>query len=448
MLKRISFFSLLVLITMPKISAQVVFNDFPNVLTVKEKEEIVFRVTQNRLEQLMPGIMKQAGIDMWIIACNEDDLDPVFETMIPYKMWCPITQILVFYYRGPGDVERINISRTNLDGLFTGVWDYSASDNDRGEGQWECLKRIVMERDPQKIGVNIGEIQWAAGGLTYVLHNKIVETLGKKYAARLVSAEPVVTQWLMVMLDEEVEYMERAQQVAHKMFEETFSSAVITPGQTTIGDLRYYYWQRITDLGFELGSHPRFEIHRITPDGAKKYSGLDDVIQPGDFLFVDAVIILMHYYTDHAVWAYVLRPGETDAPENFRKLMAEGNRLQDVFCGEFKEGLTGDEILTNILKKAKAQGIPNPKIFSHSIGWYLHETGPLIGLPWEQVSNPGRGDVKLAYNSCYTAELSVKKEMPELGGKMFHMPLEQVVFFSKNGVIILDGRQTGFYLVK
>ena len=39
--------------------------------------------------------MRRAGIDMWIIVCNEDNLDPVFSTMIPYDVWCPITQILV-----------------------------------------------------------------------------------------------------------------------------------------------------------------------------------------------------------------------------------------------------------------------------------------------------------------------------------------------------------------
>lgn len=111
-----------------------------------------------------------------------------------------------------------------------------------------------------------------------------------------------------------------------------------------------------------------------------------------------------------------MRVGETDVPETFKKVMAEDNRLQDIFCGEFKAGLSGNELLANILRKAKEKGIPNPRIYSHSLGYFLHEPGPLISLPWEQVKNPGRGDVKLVPNSCFTAELSVTMPVPKRGG--------------------------------
>jgi hypothetical protein len=96
--------------------------------------------------------------------------------------------------------------------------------------------------------------------------------------------------------------------------------------------------------------------------------------------------------------------------------MAEANRLQDVYCGEFMAGLTGNELLGNILKKARELGIPNPKVYSHSLGHFLHEPGPLIGLPWEQVNNVGRGDVKLVPMSAFTAEMSVTGPVPEWGG--------------------------------
>ena len=99
--------------------------------------------------------------------------------------------------------------------------------------------------------------------------------------------------------------------------------------------------------------------------------------------------------TDHAEWAYVLRPDENDVQDSFKKVMAEGNTLQDIFCSEFKEGLTGNELLTSILSRAKVLEISSPMIYSHSIGYFLHEPGPLIGLPWEQVNVPGRGDVKI-----------------------------------------------------
>lgn len=131
------------------------------------------------------------------------------------------------------------------------------------------------------------------------------------------------------------------------------------------------------------------------------------------------------------------------------EFLAEENRLQDIFCGEFKAGLTGNELLGNILKKAKEAGIPGPRVYSHSLGYFLHEPGPLSGLPWEQVNNPGRGDVKLVPNSCFTAEMSVTAPVPEWGeGKELRLPLEQAIAFTEKGVFFLDGRQTKFHLIK
>jgi hypothetical protein len=102
-----------------------------------------------------------------------------------------------------------------------------------------------------------------------------------------------------------------------------------------------------------------------------------------------------------------------------------------------------------MLRKAEALGIPKPRIYSHSLGYFLHEPGPLIGLPWEQVNNPGRGDIKLVPNSCFTAEMSITMPVPEWGeGKEFRLPLEQDVVFTGSDVYFLAGRQTKFHLIK
>lgn len=422
---------------------------FPKVLSIRERVELVNTITLKRLDLLIPKLLRQTGMDMWIITCNEDNLDPIFKTMIPYGQWCPITQIIVFFDRGPEKgVERLNVSRTGMPVFFKNAWDAAAWDNEKKESQWACLGRIVRERNPQKIGINEGGIQWAAGGLTVVLKNRLVEAIGPDYTARLQSAEPLATLWAETLLDEEIKLMERAAALSHAIIAETFSTKVVTPGKTTVEDLRFHYWQRVADFGLELAFYPFFTIRERRPEVIEKYGKDDNAIRPGDFIHCDVGLKYMHYNSDHQEWAYVPRIGETDVPETFKKIMSEGNRLQDIYCGEFKTGLTGNQLLGKILKTALEKGISKPRIYSHSLGYFLHEPGPLIGLPWEQVNNPGRGDVELVPNSCFTAELSVTMPVPEWDGKELRLSLEQEIIFTGEGTYFLDGRQTRFHIIK
>ena len=420
----------------------------PSVLTVRQQADLVHKITAKRLETLLPRMMRETGLDMWIISCNEDNLDPIFETMVPLGNWNPITQILVLFDQGPGKgVERLNVARTDTQGLFKNAWDAAAWDQKKGESQWDALGRVVRERDPKRIGLNEGEVQWAAGALTSVLKKMIVEAVGPKYAARLQSAEPLVTLWAETLLEEEVELMERAAALSRSIIADLFSTKVITVGQTTTDDLRWYYWQRVHDLGLSVSFSPFVSIRGRSPEDGEKWGKDDKVVRPGDLLHCDVGLKYMRWNSDHQEMAYVLRPGEADAPETFKKLMAEANRLQEVYCGEFKTGLTGNEILGNVLKKARELGIPGPRVYSHSLGYFLHEPGPLIGLPWEQINNVGRGDVKLVPMSTFVVELSVTGPVPEWGAD-FRVPLEQDILFDGERAFFLAGRQTAFHLIK
>lgn len=227
----------------------------PRILTVREQAAAVNRMTLKRLETILPQAMAEAGLDMWLIVCQEDNLDPVFRTMIPYDTWCPITQILALSRRPDGTVERFNLSRTDMKGLHKDAWDWRAWERDRKETQWDALARLVKERDPRRIGINESDEIWAAG-------------------------------------------------------------------------------------------------------------------------------------------------------------------------------------------------IPKPKIYSHSIGLYLHEPGPLIGLPWEQVDTGQRGEVKVVANSSFAVELSVAGPVPEWGGRELTMAQEQNCVVTAQGPVFLDGRQTRLYLIR
>jgi hypothetical protein len=179
----------------------------------------------------------------------------------------------------------------------------------------------------------------------------------------------------------------------------------------------------------------------------ERYGEADQIIRHGDLIHCDVGVKYLRLNSDHQQWAYVLREGEREAPAGLRKLMSEAGRLQDIFMAEFKHGLTGNEMLANILQRARAEGVPNPKVYSHSLGLFLHEPGPLIGLPWEQESCPGRGDVQLDYNNAFTMELSVAGPAPEWDGQEVRLSCEEDVVFTRDCCRVIDTRQTEFYLL-
>ncbi|MBE3129540.1 MAG: aminopeptidase P family protein [Acidobacteria bacterium] len=422
---------------------------FPAVMKIQDQITVVNRITAGRLDTILPGLMREAGFDMWIMPENEDHPDAVLRTMVPYDTWHRRTPLVVIFDRGSErGIERLNVSRMGMKDFFVNAWDSRAYDQGQStEGQWACLARIVGERNPRKIGINESQVIWGADGLSAGLKKKLTETLGPPYRERLQSAEAMATRWLETLLPEEFDLLEQAIGLSRAIIAETYSNRVITPGVTSVDDLVHHYWQRVLDLGLEKAFNPSFNIVR-SPADREKYGSRDRIIRRGDLIHCDVGLTYLRYHTDHQELAYVLRRGEKDIPEAFKKAMSEGNRLQDVFIGEFRTGRTGNQLLKAILEKARKDGIPNPRVYSHALGYCPHDPGPLIGLPEEQENTGGRGDVALVPNSAFAAEMSVGFPVPEWNGAIFTLGLEQDIVFDGTSAFFLGGRQQDFHLIK
>jgi hypothetical protein len=440
---------------------------FPqNIVPLRQRSEVIRRIVKMRLETILPAAMRENGFDMWIILCQEDDWDPIHDTFCPMDPWRPILQMLIFYDRekkgtgpfcrngpegaahkldlspfSPTGIEGINLSMTNMQGLYDSPW----QGKEHAE-QWAMLRQIVEERDPQRIGINIGRVQWAAGGLTHNLYRQLVETLPPKYVERLDSAEPMAGQWASTLCEDEIGLYADVAAVAKGIIAECYSRKAITPGVTTIDDLVWHYWQQVKDLGLDLSFRPFFFRYRSEAEEAR-FGPDDPALRFGDFVRCDVGIKYLRLCSDHQQWAYLLRPGESDAPAFAHQLLGDAHRLQDIFMDEFHVGLSGNEMLANILNRARREGVPEPKVYSHSLGLFLHQPGPLIGLPWEQERCEGRGDVKLRENSAFTMELSVGRVVPDWSEKEFRMSVEEDVVFTGGRCRMIRGRQERFHLV-
>ena len=410
------------------------------VLSHREEAPIIFSRIEERFETLLPGLMRRENIDLWLIVSREYNDDPVFRSMAPLTTYSSRRRtILVFHDQGgSAGVERLSMGRFDYNGLF----DVVPSHND---SQYVALRRVIEERDPQRIGINVSNSWNHADGLTHNEHERIVDALGP-YAERLVSAEMLAVGWLEVKLPSETEYYRYAQRLAHQVIAEAFSNKVIVPGVTTNEDVRWWMRQRVAEMGLGAWFHPSVSIQREggLPDGPAPHGY---VIERGDLLHTDFGLIALGYSTDTQHHAYVLKAGETEAPAGLRAGLAAANRLQDLTMQHSQVGRTGNQGLADALAQARAEGL-TPTIYCHPIGYHGHAAGPPIGMTDYQDGVPVRGDYVLRPNTWHSIELNVRHEVPEWGGQSVRFALEEDAALLEGGWQWLDGRQEAFYLIR
>jgi len=331
---------------------------------------------------------------------------------------------------------------TDMNQMFEVIWRLKSEDD-----QWETLRKLIEKYNPKKIGINESNAIWAADGLTSALKQKLVKILGTEYANRLVSAEELCVLWLEILSVKQIELYEQVAAICHFIIHDTYTSETITPGVTTCEDLRWHFWQTANDLGLPLSFTPYFNLQRSDKQ-KEQYPLTDGIIRHGDLLHCDVGVVYLRLLSDMQEMAYLPQPGEEDAPEGMHEAFAMGNKLQDIMEGEMKLGRTGNEILNATIAEAEKQHISHPLIHTHAIGYYLHEPGPLIGLPWEQKDTEERGEVKLVNNSGFSIELGVRYPCPGWDNQLVGMALEQDAVFTGDGLHYFDGRQTKLHIIK
>ncbi len=420
----------------------------PAVLPHRDRADAEDRMLRDRLDTLLPQLMREAGLDMWLVICREYAEDPVYLTLVPSPVFAARrTTILVFHDRGEEEgIERLTVSRYGQGDSYTGAWESGGSLDE----QWARLAEIITERDPKRIGINVSEGWAVADGLSSGLHERMKLALGPVLSGRLVSAENLVVRWLETRTEMELEVYPQLVQLARSVIAEAFSNKVITPGITTTQDVRWWIRQRFEELDLDIWFQPDGNVQRMgwpADEGSVIEGHGDAVIQRGDVLHTDVGIRYMRLNTDTQEMGYVLRVGEEDVPQGLKRALAIGNRWQDLLTSSFELGRTGNEILAATRAKAEAEGI-TCSVYTHPLGFHGHGAGPTIGMWDNQGPTPLRGDWPLHANTCYAIEGNVTVALPEWDGQKVQIKLEQDGWFDGERVIYLGGRQTRCHVVR
>ena len=420
--------------------------DIPVILSMRDRATVIDGWLKERLDTVVPQLMRRNQIDMWIIIAREYNEDPVIKSMLP-ATWLAARRrtILVFFDHGPEKgVERLAVARYDIGELFPSGWNPEAQPN-----QWESLTDIIQKVDPQKIALNRSSHFGLADGMTETEFSAFYEALPQTYQNRIVSGENLAIGWLETRTSSEMEVYPMICRIAHDIIAEGLSEKVIQPGITTTADVEWWYRERIRDLNLVTWFHPSVSIQRDdTSDDLRSFSSraAEDVIRPGDLLHVDFGITYLRLNTDTQQHAYVLKPRENEAPAGLSSALAVGNRLQDILTDQFESGKTGNEILLATRNQAIAEGI-KPSIYTHPIGFHGHGAGPTIGLWDQQGGVPYRGDYPLYPNTAHSIELNATVSIPEWNNKEIRIMLEEDAFFDGEKTWYIDGRQKELLLI-
>lgn len=411
----------------------------PAVLPLREQAKVRDAWLAERLDTIVPRLMREQGIDMWVLIAREYNEDPVVRTMLDAEsMHARRRTILVFFDPGKGKpVERLTVSRYGLGGLFASAWA-----PEKLPDQWQGLAEVVAQRNPKRIAVNISTETALADGMTQSQYDGLRAALTPALRDRIVPTEELAIGWLETRIPAEMARYPEIVRMAHAIIAEGLSNAVITPGKTTAADVVWWYRERIAGLKLATWFQPSIGIYR---QGTPTQLSGDTVIQPGDLVWTDFGISYLGLNTDTQHMAYVLKPGETAPPAGLVAGMAAANAVQDALTSSFRTGLSGNEMLAAARAKAIANGL-KPTIYSHPIGYHGHAAGSAIGF-WDDQNPSPRGTHKLRPDTAWSIELSANAAVPEWGGQMIPFRLEEDAFFDGQTVRYIDGRQKAFHLI-
>ena len=412
------------------------------VLTQRDQARVIDELLDDRLTNLLPGLMRREGLDMWVVISREYNEDPVIRTLLP-ATWHAArrTTMLVAFDRG-GDkgVEYLAVARYDVGRIFKRAWNPETNPD-----QWGQLGKIIAERNPKKIGINKAPGYGHADGLTANDYDRLMEVLTPDLRNRVSSAERLAVSWLETRTAAEMTIYTQICRIAHDIIADGFSEKVIQPGVTTTEDVVWWYRERIKELKLDTWFHPSVSIQRADPESVISKLPQPLVIQPGDLLHVDFGITYLRLNTDTQQHAYVLKPGESSVPEYLQAAFRKGNRLQDILTGNFGNGRTGNQILKDSRTQAITEGL-QPSIYTHPLGFHGHAAGTTIGQWDMQGGVPYTGDYPMRPETAYSIELNVTVPIAEWK-KDIRIQLEEDGFWDGKQFRYIDGRQREIMLI-
>ena len=399
----------------------------------RRRWEMQRQIRLDKFEQVLPLAMRNAGIDMWIVAVKENHTDPLWEDL--GRGYVSGIGYYIFTDRGQGRIERAALGPSGYLLEQSGAYDVFAAAS--------TLPAFVKARDPKRIGVNMSAEIGPADGLTFTMHQHLVKTLGAPYADRLVSAEKLVSEFRSRRVASEIVAFGEAAGLAVQLAERALSNEVVTPGLTTLEQVAWWLQDRLLERGvaseFDMPS-----VYVTGPDGIAAVS-TNRAIERGDVVMIDWGVRLMNFGTDVKRVAYVLKPGETRPPASIQAAFDKAIAVRDVLKPTIRAGRTAAETMKAMdqalaaagygvieFNKPGADARTDVAYGFHPVGNTGHDIGASM-TTWQ----PLQRTFTLHPQHMFSFEYFAYTPIAEWNGRKLRVPIEDDAIVTELGVQFL-----------
>jgi Xaa-Pro aminopeptidase len=410
----------------------------------RRRWEMQRQIRLDKFEQILPLAMRNAGIDMWIVAVKENHREPLWEDL--GRGYVTGIGYYVFTDRGGDRIERAALGPSGYMIQQSGAYDIFAAA--------ATLPAFVKERDPKRIGLNMSDEIGPADGLSHAMHQHLTRTLGESYASRFVSAERLVADFRSRRVASELVAFGEAAGIAIQLAERALSNDVITPGKTTLEDVAWWMQDQLLARG--LGSEFDMPSVYITgPEGIAATS-TNRIIQGGDVMMIDWGVQLMNFGTDVKRVAYVLKPDEAEPPASIQNAFDKALAVRDVLKRAIKPGVRADETMKAMDTALREAGYgviefnrPNADdrtdvVYGfHPVGNTGHDIGPSL-TTWQ----PLQTTFTMHLQHVFAFEYFAYTPVPEWGGKKLRIPVEDDAVLMEHGIQFLHPANYRLLVIK
>ncbi len=270
----------------------------PKLLSQREQLKVREDWLTKRFDMVLLPMMRRHNVSMWIVTNEEFHSDSVTEYIAPPIPYVGRRDFFVLFDNGKtlDKIAVVRYSEEHLKRFYTVV----SPPRDKTA---EILRKIVEDRNPKTIALNFGGGRGHSDGITHDSYKFLAGALGKDYEARFVSGGKFITDYLDTRLPEELEHYRNAVLVTDILTRRAFSNEVVTPGKTTVGDVRWWLLQQVNNLGLTVWFQPDLRVQRQskTNETSQQFLSVADenlVLEPGDLIHVDFGLNYMGLSTD------------------------------------------------------------------------------------------------------------------------------------------------------